>query len=103
NQTMTSLLEQACFDISFKRTRLKLQFSTIVIRSIHAYRVTNVIILITRRIEVFQGLPNQIILKLQLLVILQMNDLTTATRIINRTRCQSKEHTPEIQSRFDIV
>ena len=74
-------------DLILKFPSLKLQFSSIIKWLVHTNSRTNLIVFITSWRKFFQGLTQQIFLKLQLLVIMEVHDLTAPTAIINLTRC----------------
>ena len=73
-------------DLILKFPSLKLQFSPIIEWLLHTNSRTNLIVLIACWRKFFQGLTQQIFLKLQLLVIVEVHDLTAPAAIINLTR-----------------
>ena len=77
---------EPCFDLILKFSSLKLQLGPIIERLLHTDGRTNLIVLITSWRKFFQGLTQQILLKLQLLVIMEVHNLTAPTAIINLTR-----------------
>ena len=73
-------------DLILKFSSLKLQFSSIIKWLLHTNGRTNLIVFVTSWRKFFQGLTQQIFLKLQLLVIVEVHDLTASAAIINLTR-----------------
>ena len=73
-------------DLILELPSLKLQLSPIIERLLHTNGRTNLIVLIASWRKFFQGLTQQIFLKLQLLVIVEVHDLTAPAAIINLTR-----------------
>ena len=77
---------EPCLDLILKFPSLKLQLGPIIERLLHTNGRTNLIVLVTSWRKFFQGLTQQIFLKLQLLVIVEVHDLTASAAIINFTR-----------------
>ena len=73
-------------DFILKFPSLKLQFGPIIEWLLHTNSRTNLVVFVTSWRKFFQGLTQQIFLKRQLLIIMEVHDLTASAAIINLTR-----------------
>ena len=85
HQTMTPLSIKPSLNLPLDTSRLELQLGPVIFRLLHPKSWPQFIGLITCRLVFFQGLPQQIHLKIQLLIVAQMHELAAPTGLVNRT------------------